>query len=174
MGRLRVAGVVIAACCASVALMAVGAYSAQAAEPPTITDSSVFPADGSVFPVGNIIIGGALCKESAGGPGLETCEWRLQPITGALGGILEAVRGDAGTTELSLRTSETDFTLPGTFDTIAVAKSFDGLETTITHSFTVEPPLPTSIQQCKKNGWKNFGTKFKNQGQCIKFVETGR
>jgi hypothetical protein len=34
--------------------------------------------------------------------------------------------------------------------------------------------LPTSIDQCKKNGWKNFGTMFKNQGQCVKFVETGR
>jgi hypothetical protein len=31
--------------------------------------------------------------------------------------------------------------------------------------------VPTSIQQCMKNGWKNYGTKFKNQGQCVKFVE---
>ena len=34
--------------------------------------------------------------------------------------------------------------------------------------------LPTSIEQCKKNVWKNFGTMFNNQGQCVKFVETGR
>jgi hypothetical protein len=30
--------------------------------------------------------------------------------------------------------------------------------------------LPTSKDQCKKGGWKNFGTKFKNQGQCVSFV----
>jgi hypothetical protein len=34
-------------------------------------------------------------------------------------------------------------------------------------------PLPTSIEQCKKNGWMKYGSMFKNQGQCIKFVETG-
>jgi hypothetical protein len=34
--------------------------------------------------------------------------------------------------------------------------------------------LPTSKEQCKKDGWKNFGSMFKNQGQCVKFVETGR
>jgi hypothetical protein len=39
---------------------------------------------------------------------------------------------------------------------------------------TVEPALPTSIEQCKSDGWKNFGTMFKNQGQCVKFVKTGR
>jgi hypothetical protein len=31
--------------------------------------------------------------------------------------------------------------------------------------------LPTSKEQCKKGGWKNFGTTFKNQGQCVSFVE---
>ena len=38
----------------------------------------------------------------------------------------------------------------------------------VTFTYTA---LPTSIGQCKKNGWKNFGTKFKNQGQCVQFVE---
>jgi hypothetical protein len=31
------------------------------------------------------------------------------------------------------------------------------------------PPLPTSKEQCKDGGWKQFG--FKNQGQCIAFVQ---
>jgi outer membrane protein assembly factor BamB len=31
-------------------------------------------------------------------------------------------------------------------------------------------PFPTSKDQCKKGGWRAFG--FKNQGQCIKFVNT--
>ena len=33
--------------------------------------------------------------------------------------------------------------------------------------------LPTSRSQCKKGAWKNFGTTFKNQGQCVSFVATG-
>jgi hypothetical protein len=30
------------------------------------------------------------------------------------------------------------------------------------------PPLPTSKEQCKNDGWAQYG--FANQGQCIKFV----
>jgi hypothetical protein len=32
---------------------------------------------------------------------------------------------------------------------------------------------PTSNDQCKNGGWKNFGTTFKNQGDCVSFVATG-
>jgi hypothetical protein len=35
----------------------------------------------------------------------------------------------------------------------------------------VAPTLPTSKEQCKKGGWKDFGKTFKNQGQCVEFVE---
>ena len=35
------------------------------------------------------------------------------------------------------------------------------------------PPLPTSIAQCMNGGWKNFGTTFKNQGDCVGFVASG-
>ena len=35
------------------------------------------------------------------------------------------------------------------------------------------PPLPTSKAQCKNGGWKNFGTTFKNQGDCVSFVASG-
>ncbi len=31
---------------------------------------------------------------------------------------------------------------------------------------------PTTKDQCKNGGWENFG--FKNQGQCIKYVNTGQ
>lgn len=31
---------------------------------------------------------------------------------------------------------------------------------------------PTSVDQCKNGGWKQFGC-FKNQGQCISFVQNG-
>jgi hypothetical protein len=32
------------------------------------------------------------------------------------------------------------------------------------------PTTPTSKEQCKHGGWKNFGGLFKNQGQCVSFV----
>ena len=34
-------------------------------------------------------------------------------------------------------------------------------------------PLPTSKDECKKGGWQTFGV-FKNQGDCVSFVATGR
>jgi hypothetical protein len=33
------------------------------------------------------------------------------------------------------------------------------------------PALPTSKDQCKKDGWKTYGV-FKNQGDCVSFVAT--
>jgi hypothetical protein len=32
--------------------------------------------------------------------------------------------------------------------------------------------LPTSKDQCKKGGWRTFGSVFKNQGDCVSFVAT--
>ena len=34
------------------------------------------------------------------------------------------------------------------------------------------PPMPTSKAQCMNGGFAAFG--FKNQGQCIRFVNTGK
>lgn len=39
---------------------------------------------------------------------------------------------------------------------------------------TQDLPMPTNKDQCKNNGWKNYGTKFKNQGDCVSFVNTGK
>jgi hypothetical protein len=33
------------------------------------------------------------------------------------------------------------------------------------------PQLPTSKDQCKNGGWRNF-PQFKNQGDCVSFVAT--
>jgi hypothetical protein len=33
------------------------------------------------------------------------------------------------------------------------------------------PPLPTTKDQCKNNGWRNYGSTFKNEGQCVAFVQ---
>jgi hypothetical protein len=35
------------------------------------------------------------------------------------------------------------------------------------------PPLPTSRDDCKNGGWRNYGTTFQNQGQCVAFVQRG-
>jgi hypothetical protein len=32
---------------------------------------------------------------------------------------------------------------------------------------------PTRKDQCKHAGWRNFGSMFKNQGDCVSFVATG-
>ena len=46
------------------------------------------------------------------------------------------------------------------------------LEETFTSSLTQPVPIaPTSKDECKKNGWKNF-PQFKNQGQCVSFVQS--
>jgi hypothetical protein len=33
-------------------------------------------------------------------------------------------------------------------------------------------PMPVAQEQCTKNGWKGYGTTFKNQGDCVSFVAT--
>ncbi len=35
------------------------------------------------------------------------------------------------------------------------------------------PALPTSKDQCKGGGWRTFAGMFKNQGQCVAFVQRG-
>ena len=34
-------------------------------------------------------------------------------------------------------------------------------------------PLPTKKEQCKSGGWQNYGTTFRNQGDCVSYVATG-
>jgi hypothetical protein len=38
--------------------------------------------------------------------------------------------------------------------------------------WTVGQPDPVTKDDCKKGGWEAFG--FRNQGQCIRFIETGK
>ena len=50
----------------------------------------------------------------------------------------------------------------------------DALYVSVSGNHTV----PTTKDQCKNGGWKNHirtdGSLFKNQGDCIQFVNTGR
>ena len=34
------------------------------------------------------------------------------------------------------------------------------------------PPGPTDVEQCKHDGWRDYGDMFKNQGDCVSFVVT--
>jgi hypothetical protein len=59
--------------------------------------------------------------------------------------------------------------------TTSVATFGDASGTSLLENFTSSlsqpvPIVPTSKDQCKNNGWKNF-PQFKNQGQCVSFVE---
>ena len=42
-----------------------------------------------------------------------------------------------------------------------------------TASFNIFVRLPASKDQCKNGGWRNYGTTFKSQGDCVSFVATG-
>lgn len=44
--------------------------------------------------------------------------------------------------------------------------------------YTTAPKMPASQDDCKAVGWTNFtranGSAFRNQGECIQYVNTGR
>ncbi|MBA3261149.1 MAG: HYR domain-containing protein [Thermoleophilaceae bacterium] len=49
----------------------------------------------------------------------------------------------------------------------------DGSGNKTTKSFNVVVRLPTSKEECTNGGWRNFGSIFKSQGDCVSFVATG-
>lgn len=67
-------------------------------------------------------------------------------------------------------TSANDAGLDGYYDKVVVSTTGGS----VTYDF--EPVLtPTDKDQCKKGGWMTFNTPvFRNQGDCIKFVNTGK
>jgi len=58
----------------------------------------------------------------------------------------------------------------GTTNVSCTATDDTGNKTT--QSFNVVVRLPTSKAECKNGGWRNFGTVFKNQGDCVSYVAT--
>jgi hypothetical protein len=70
---------------------------------------------------------------------------------------------------------------PGTGDNIIDADGVVAYIPFLSSTFgtpCAPPPVgpPTSADQCKKDGWKTFNTPrtFKNQGDCIQYVNTGK
>jgi hypothetical protein len=49
----------------------------------------------------------------------------------------------------------------------------EALRETLNEPDPCAPPLPTAKEQCKNGGWRTFGDTFKNQGQCVAFVQRG-
>ena len=109
------------------------------------------------------------------------------PIAGA---TVTAVDSDGGETTTTTDDDGT-FTLqgltPGEFTLIADADGYEPASTTVTvedaQVTTVdlalepevvdpEPTDPTTKNDCKKGGWRDYG--FRNQGQCIRYVNTGK
>lgn len=43
---------------------------------------------------------------------------------------------------------------------------------TVALKITATADMPTSKDQCKDNGWKTYGSTFKNQGDCVSFIAT--
>lgn len=64
-------------------------------------------------------------------------------------------------------TSASDVGLDGYLDNVVV--DTDGGVTI--YDFEPAPAVPVTSNECKKGGYEDYG--FKNQGQCIRFVQTG-
>ena len=56
--------------------------------------------------------------------------------------------------------------------TVYVMNSSGMLSNGVTFTIIAPPPVPTGVDQCKKDGWRSYGDTFKNQGDCVSFVAT--
>jgi hypothetical protein len=85
--------------------------------------------------------------------------------------------GFYGTTVTDTYTGGDFWQLPGTNDSTAWTTTpwtiSTGYIDDLGFTASFSSPLPTSKAQCMNGGWKNFGTTFKNQGDCVSFVASG-
>jgi len=82
--------------------------------------------------------------------------------------------GRAATTGGSIHNTSQFAFDPGVGATVSLAlmdRSVDLNESAnLSHTLGAPPP-PTSEKRCKHGGWKKFGSRFKNQRQCVRFVK---
>jgi hypothetical protein len=146
-------GLVVAAL-AAVALLAIGGASSTAAPPtkPTLTLERDCTTFGPGFHGVKITLTNFPPNSSASGT-----------VTGPDGGTFGAtVPIDAnGGFSISLGSTE-----PGTF-TVTIEDPVS-----LTESLFVDCSGPGSKADCKRGGWRDF-PQFRNQGQCVAFVERG-
>ena len=93
-----------------------------------------------------------------------------QDSLGNTGGVIDGLSYQA-----TIHTPTGDYADRGTSRAVLFTNaSTTVLEESFTSSLTAPAPIgPTSKDQCKNGGWKGF-PQFKNQGQCVSFVESKR
>lgn len=79
-----------------------------------------------------------------------------------------------GSTTDATRNAWVTLTVTGDIASLGIASDQGGtyLDNLSTTYAAASPSDPTDAAQCKKGSWHDFG--FKNQGQCVRFVETGK
>ena len=82
------------------------------------------------------------------------------------GGLSNCIRSGSDSVDVGVPPSD-----PNVNDMLTTSFSLGGLA--LNESANLAPPLPTSKDQCKNGGWQNYGTTFKNQGDCVSFIATG-
>jgi hypothetical protein len=107
------------------------------------------------------ICSGAFPSVLDGGPGQRHQRLRRSPV--------DRWRGSAGRVFGPL-TPPTSCPIPSDLSNLEFPVGY-----TVGGEWTVHdaPALPTSKDQCKNGGWRNFGSLFRNQGDCVSFVATG-
>ena len=151
-GRALRAGLAVLVCAAAAALAGpyAGASAAAArATQPTLSlekDCETFPGFNSV----HITL--------AGLPPFTEFVGTLVAPGGSTFGPASLTTDASGSFEITIGTQE-----PGTFEA-----TVDLSTGTLTQSLFVDCSTPASKEECKHGGWQRFG--FKNQGQCIAFV----
>jgi hypothetical protein len=98
----------------------------------------------------------------AGLPPFTSFEGTLVAPGGNTFGPASLTTDASGSFELTIGTQE-----PGIFEATVVWSTG-----TLTQSLYVDCSTPASKEECKHGGWRNF-PQFKNQGQCIAFVNHG-
>jgi TolB protein len=129
-------------------------YSVRDAMPPVVTIAT--PVNGATYTVGQTVLAAYVCLDEPGGSGLASCSGPVQD-------------------GMAIDTSSVG---PRTFTVDSSDKA--GNLTSVSHSYSVENTPgtgpPTGPDQCKNGAWQQFDVprKFKNQGDCIQFVLTGK
>jgi len=94
----------------------------------------------------------------------------LIPPEAVVGELVVADNGPADSDLDTVGASERDpATGPPSCSTPGTVQARQVLGDVIVHAAA----LPAAKEQCKNGGWRNFGSTFRNQGQCVAFVGRG-
>ncbi|SRR6266567_5361389 len=94
--------------------------------------------------------------------------------TGTLAQVFSYDTSVEGNTRADMRWKPESYTFvaTGAQTTLTFASAIPGAFGPALDNVAVAQKLPTSKEQCKKDGWQSFGV-FKNQGDCVSYVATG-